>query len=88
MKPRDKGNTVATFKGQTLYNFNLRRKNVVELCKVSIKWGIMEKKMETTIMENHMEKKMENEIDTREHNCQGPHDLQKPNAILVVSPVL
>ena len=44
--------------------------------------------METTIMENQMEKKMENEMDTREYICQGPHDLQKPNAILVRSPVL
>ena len=26
--------------------------------------GIMEKKMETTLMENQMEKKMENEMDT------------------------
>ena len=26
--------------------------------------GIMEKKMETTIMENQMEKKMENEMET------------------------
>ena len=29
--------------------------------------GIMEKKMETTIMENQMEKKMENEMETREY---------------------
>ena len=28
--------------------------------------GITEKKMETTIMENQMEKKMENEMETRE----------------------
>ena len=31
--------------------------------------GIMEKKMEATIMENQMEKKMENEMDTREYMC-------------------
>ena len=29
--------------------------------------GIMENKMETTIMENQMEKKMENEMETREY---------------------
>ena len=29
--------------------------------------GIMEKKMETTIMENQMDKKMENEMETREY---------------------
>ena len=35
--------------------------------------GIMEKKMETTIMENQMEKKMENEMDTGTiHNAGSP----------------
>ena len=29
--------------------------------------GVMEKKMETIIMENQMEKNMENEMETREH---------------------
>ena len=29
--------------------------------------GIMEKKMETTIMENRMEKNMENKMDTKEY---------------------
>ena len=29
--------------------------------------GVMEKKMEATIMENQMEKKMENEMETREY---------------------
>ena len=33
--------------------------------------GIMEKKMETTIMENQMEKKMENEMETREYTLFG-----------------
>ena len=31
--------------------------------------GIMEKKMEITIMENQMEKKIENEMEAREYCC-------------------
>ena len=34
---------------------------------LSLTLGVMEKKMETTIMENQMEKKMENEMETREY---------------------
>ena len=45
-----------------VYFMPLRR-----VAKPGCRIGIMEKKMETTIMENQMEKKIENETDTKEY---------------------